>query len=218
MTHIGFMAILTATILVTGCASNRSEVTLAMEKPSSSVTAQKNGRQIAVSVVVDERVFVDGSDDPSKPSLGFEGSAGTSAEMKARAIARKRNTFGKAMGDVVLQDGQSVSKIMREATEHGFADAGFSIIPAADGKSDVAMVEVRVKQFWSWMTPGFWALTFENKVETLVSVKGKSSTTISAYAQDSGQMGTDGAYVDIAMKGLSDYRAKVTDWAKTAGF
>lgn len=217
MIRSGVLVILTATILVSGCATNRSEVALMMDKATPSVATQKNGRQVAVSVVVDERVFVDGSADPSLPSLGFEGSAVASSEMKARAIARKRNGYGKALGDVVLQEGQSVSKVIREATELGLTDAGFTVLPGADGKTDVAVVEVHVKQFWSWMTPGFWALTFENKFETLVSAKGKSTVTLSAKTEDSGQIGTDSAYVGIAMKGLSAYRAKVAEWAKSSG-
>ena len=34
--------------------------------------------------------------------LGFEGSAKSTAEIKARAIGRKRNGFGKALGDVLI--------------------------------------------------------------------------------------------------------------------
>lgn len=216
--QVGIALALVGGIVLSGCATNRSEVAFSLETTAPSVAVAKNGRQVAVSVVVDERVFQDGSADPSVPSLGFEGSAAASDAMKARAIARKRNTYGKALGDVVLQDGQSVVKLVREVTEQGLTDAGFSVVPATNAPAGVTVVEVRVKQFWSWMTPGFWALTFENKIEAAVLPVGKSATVVSAYAQDSGQLGTDGAYVGIVMKGLSDYRGKVAAWAKGAGF
>jgi hypothetical protein len=36
------------------------------------------------------------------------------AEVKARAIGRKRNTYGKALGDMVLEGGQTVEGVVRE--------------------------------------------------------------------------------------------------------
>lgn len=213
----GLSAVMLCTVLAAGCATNRSEVVLTTGAERPVVAVENNGRKVTVATVDDERVFQDGSADPSVPSLGFEGSAQSSAEVKARAVARKRNAFGKALGDVVLQEGQTVSKLVHEVTEQGLADAGFTVVPNGSGP-DVTVVEVRIKQFWSWMTPGFWALTFENKIEANVAPKGYASTTINTYAQDSGQLGTDGAYIGIVGKGLADYRAKVMGWAKTAGF
>jgi hypothetical protein len=205
-------------VFLTGCATNRSEVALVPMADKAGVIAERHGRQVSVTSVVDERVFQDGSADPSVPSLGFGGVEAATAEMRSRAIARKRNTFGKALGDVVLQEGQTVPKVVRAATEQALVDAGFTVVPMADAKPGTTAVKVRIRQFWAWMTPGFWALTFENKIEVGLEPEGKGATDIRAYASDTGQLGTDGAYVGIVAKGLADYQAKVSAWARSAGF
>jgi len=213
-----WLAIILLGLLTTGCATNRSEVTLNTTANRSMANVPSNGLKVVFKEVLDERRFQDGSSDPSVPSLGFEGSAQASSMVKERAVARKRNTFGKALGDVVLQEGQTVTKLVREVTTQALADAGYVVVSDGADASGAISIDVRIRQFWSWMTPGFWALTFENKIEVALDGGKGKNVIIHAYAQDSGQLGTDGAYISIVGKGLDDYRNKVTDWAKSAKF
>lgn len=212
------IAIVLLGLNTSGCATNRSEVTLNTTANRAVVNVPSNGRKVVLKEVLDERSFQDGSSDPSVPSLGFEGSAQASAMVKERAVARKRNSFGKALGDVVLQEGQTVSKLVREVTTQALADAGYVVVSDVADAGGATSIDIKIRQFWSWMTPGFWSLTFENKIEAALNGGNGKAVIINAYAQDSGQLGTDGAYISIVGKGLDDYRKKVTDWAKSANF
>lgn len=162
-----------------------------------------------IRLIKDERQFAEAPSDPSIPSLSHEGSTNASAELKARAIARKRNTFGKALGDVTLQEGQTVADVVRSNLGAAFQQAGYGVVPQGTQDPSALAVDVTIKQFWAWMTPGFWALTFEAKIETDLDIKSAGQVmTIKAYAQDSGQLGTDSAYVGIVSKALESFRAE----------
>ena len=68
---------------------------------------------------------------------------------------KKRNTFGKAMGDVMLPE---------------------------DGVQEVGVV---IHKFWSWFTPGFWALKleFQSELELIGTLENvPSGTQVMGYA------------------------------------
>ncbi len=205
-----FISVLLACVVLTGCATSRSEVQLGAPTAVTPAVPSKN-RNVVIRTVTDARNFEEAPSDPSIPSLGHEGSAAASAELKARAIARKRNTFGKALGDVTLQEGQTVAGVVRSNLAIAFQQAGFTVTPEGAAGDSPLVVDVSIKQFWGWMTPGFWALTFETKIETDLDFRSAATPlTIKAYAQDSGQLGTDSAYIGIVSKALDAYRSEAT--------
>lgn len=198
-----------AAVITAGCATNRSEVQLSVPLATTAQVSAPKGVSVVIRSVKDERLFETAPSDPSIPSLGFEGSANATQELKSRAIARKRNTFGKALGDVVLQEGRTVPGIIRETLTTAFEQAGYKVPPAAEAGSSPLFVDVRITRFWAWMTPGFWALTFEARIETDLEIQGKDSVvSIKSYANDSRQLGTDSAWIDIVSKGLQEYQAQ----------
>ncbi|MDP3540247.1 MAG: hypothetical protein Q8S26_16250 [Azonexus sp.] len=204
-------AVLIGTIvsITSGCATNRSEVQLAIPASSSLQASASKGVTVVIRSVKDERVFENSPSDPSIPSLGFEGSANATQELKSRAIARKRNGFGKALGDVVLQDGQTVPAIVQESLSSAFQQAGYRVAKEASASSPTLLVDVRIRKFWAWMTPGFWALTFESRIETDLNIEGKvAPIAIQAYATESRQLGTDSAWMEIIGKALQDFQTK----------
>lgn len=201
-----FAALIGAIVSITsGCATNRSEVQLSMPVAPRVQAAAPKGVTVAIRSVKDERVFENGSSDPSIPSLGFY----STQELKSRAIARKRNGFGMALGDVVLQDGQTVPAIVQESLSTAFQQAGYRVAKEATATSPTLFIDVRVRKFWAWMTPGFWALTFESRIEADLSIEGKATPiSIQAYATESRQLGTDSAWMEIIGKGLQDFQTK----------
>lgn len=211
-TLLRFAAVIGAIVSITsGCATNRSEVQLAIPATSNTQATAPKGVTVVIRSVRDERVFENSPSDPSIPSLGFEGSANATQELKSRAIARKRNGFGKALGDVVLQDGQTVSAIVQDSLSTAFQQAGYRVAKEASATSPTLVVDVRVRKFWAWMTPGFWALTFESRIETDLSIEGKAAPiSIKGYATESRQLGTDSAWMDIIGKALQDFQAKAS--------
>jgi hypothetical protein len=97
------IALLCVGTILAGCATSRSEIRLSSPAPAATPQATTTDRAVVIRSVHDERVFEQAPDDPSTPSLGFEGASQASDDLKARAVGRKRNSFGKAMGDILLE-------------------------------------------------------------------------------------------------------------------
>lgn len=205
--RVGMLALVLATAVLTGCATSRSEVTLATPTAMAGAKSPPNGKTIVIREVRDERTFEQAPAEPSTPSMG---SAGSSDTERGRAVARKRNSFGQAMGDVLLQDGATVVGVVRQNITAAFEHAGYKVVPAGSTASPApTTVDVSIKKFWAWMRPGFWALSFNSNIETIMSpVGGGTPTTVSVSVSESRQLGTDAAWIDIVQKALGDYRAQ----------
>jgi len=195
-----------------GCATSRSEIAL-VTKPAA-ISAVESAPTVTIRSVIDERVFMQSPPDPSTPSLGGEGANAASAETKARAIGRKRNTFGKALGDVLLQNGQTVDGLVRDNLATALQAAGYRVVPNNTAPANALVLDVRIKQFWAWFQPGFWALKLHTRIETeLKRSDATVPTVIRVDVEDSRQMATDSAWIEVIDKGLAAYRAKVQERA-----
>jgi uncharacterized lipoprotein YajG len=200
---LGALALVVASAVLGGCATSRSEVKIA--PPAVAAAPATKARAVVIQSVRDERLFATAPSEPSTPSLGSEGSGDA---VKARAIARKRNGYGQALGDVLLQDGQTVTELVRENIAAAFRQAGYRVANdvASAGPSPL-LVDVRIKKFWSWMQPGFVAITMHSSIETDVQVGGGGpATSVSVNIQDSRQIAGDSAWVETVEKALAAYR------------
>jgi hypothetical protein len=197
-------------VTMVGCATSRSEIELGSPQKISSGSVASSRQTAVIRTIKDERVFQQDSRNPSVPSLGFEGSALATAETKARAVGRKRNTYGKALGDVLLRSGQTVEGVIREYLASALEQAGYQI-----KSEDVAgplplLIDVHITQFWSWFLPGFWSITLNTNIATDLDLSGTAApVTVSVHAEDSRQVATDSAWVNIIGKALEAYRTQV---------
>lgn len=205
--------LLISSAILAGCATSRSEVAV-VTPVATGVKAPFNGRTVVIATVKDDRVFQDAPPQPFTPSLGSGGVAAATEATKSRAIARKRNTYGQALGDVLLQEGQSVQGLVRANLTAAFEQAGYRVAPAgtaaASGSPAPTLVDVSIKKFWSWMQPGFWALTFSTNIETVLTTTtpGAAARDISVSTSDQGQVGTDDAWIRAVQKALSAYQTE----------
>jgi len=215
-TRLLAMALVAASAILGGCATSRSEVKIASPAATpGEPQAASNGRTVVIRSVKDERTFEQAPTNPGTPSLGFEGAGKASDDIKARAIGRKRNSFGQAMGDVLLQPGQTVQALVRDNLAAAFQRAGYRVVPDASGATNPILVDVRIKQFWSWLQPGFWALTLNANVETTMQLSGSGTpVTVNVHATDSRQIATENVWIEIVEKALAQYR---TDAASKLG-
>jgi hypothetical protein len=207
----GVAALLLASAVLGGCATSRSEVKIAAPAVTAPAAATK-ARAVVIRSVRDERMFMEKPADPSTPSLGLEGGGTSPDAVKARAIGRKRNGYGQALGDVLLQDGQTVSGLVRDHLGAAFRQAGYRVAPdVASAGADPLLVDVRIRKFWAWLKPGFWAITAHANVETELQVAGGgTTTTISARMDESRQVVTDATWVELVDKALSAYRVEAS--------
>jgi hypothetical protein len=131
-----------------------------------------------------------------------------SEEVKARAIARKRGGFGQAMGDVLLEKGQTVTGLVKERLAAAFVQAGYRVIDDGTAGAVPLVVDVRVKQFWAWFQPGFWAITLNANIETSIEAAGSSAVPlqVKVHVEDSRQLATDSAWLEVVAKALEAYR------------
>lgn len=198
-------------VMLAGCATSRSEIKLhSPEIVAPAATATSAQRVIVIGKITDERVFEDAPSDPSTPSLGFGGAGKAADDVKARAVARKRNGYGKAMGDVLLQSGQTVDGVIRDNLTAAFLQAGYQVKDASDAGPSPLVVDVRIKTFWAWFEPGFWAITLSNNISTDLVVSGvQAPIVVSARVEEKHQAATDSGWIDIVDKGLDAYRAEL---------
>jgi hypothetical protein len=198
-----------------GCATTRSELNIA-GPAAAKAPAAKTGKTIVIRSVTDERVFEQAPKQPNIPSLGFEGADKATAEVKARAIGRKRGGFGKAMGDVLLENGQTVAGVVRQHLTSALEQAGYQVINDA-GKAPAGsqVVDVHIKQFWTWINLGFWAyltnhittdLTFSGQPQPIVVDVEKKETYYVAIVESD--------WPKVVGQALDEYRNQVV--AKTA--
>jgi len=202
-------ALLLSCVVLSGCATSRSEVTLESPAAKAPVTSPSNGQIAVIRTVTDERVFEQAPSDPSIPSLGMAGGGQDPAATKARAIGRKRGGFGKALGDVLLENGQTVEGVIRENLTAALRQAGYQVVERTEGTAPL-LIDVRIKQFWAWFKPGFWAITLNANITTDLQLSGADlPATITAHAEESGQWAADSDWIEVVAKALTDYRAQV---------
>lgn len=205
------LAILCFCGMLAGCATSRSEIKLHSPTIVVPTTAAASTQQVVViGKITDERVFEQAPNDPSTPSLGFGGAGKATDDVKARAFGRKRNTWGQALGDVLLQPGQTVESVIRENLVAAFQQAGYQVKGEGDAGASPLMVDVHIKQFWAWFTPGFWAVTLSNNITTDLVINGTGTpVVVNTHVEDKHAAATESDWMQIVDKGLDAYRAEV---------
>jgi hypothetical protein len=156
-----FLAIGILATMVSACALSRSEIAV----PSQSSTQPESGVAVVVLPPVDGRRFEAAPNVPSIPSLKEQGQI-TDVRITSRAVGRKRNGYGSALGDVLLLPPQTTSSIVADAVKAGLQDSGFRIVDAADpAYASARKISVRINEFWTWITPGFGSIKLDNSTD-----------------------------------------------------
>lgn len=210
LSSMSFVAIATvcSAYFLTGCATSRGLVSLAI--PTSDNIATSTGVGIYIHSVVDKRIFEEAPKTPNIPSL--DPSEPQNEKIKLRAIARKRNTFGKGLGDILLNEGQTVESVIHDSLRQAFIESGYTVIENKDNMSKRSqIVDVEVNKFWSWMNPGFWAITLSAEIETDISIKGSDTDKKTIYVKiaDHFQTGGEGNWVSVINAALKVYISEI---------
>ena len=185
--------------LGSGCASNRGYMHLDVPKANKPENAIN---QVYIRSITDARVFEEKPATADIPSLGFGGlKKADAASVKSHAIARKRNGYGKAMGDILLEEQQTVPNLVYDMLKTSLYLLGYDVTnDPAQAKVDAIQFEVSVDKFWGWLTPGFWTLATSNEIMTTV------------------QIGSAGSRAPVVIAGKEVNHCQVADtrnWQKT---
>lgn len=203
------IALLISMAFVSGCATSRSEVELVI--PASSIMESANGKEIYINSIVDKRKFEIRPKQADIPSLDPDELSNDA--IKRRAVARKRNTYGKGLGDILLKEGQTVESVIRNSLKQAFIENGYHIVESeAQITGNTYVVDTQILKFWSWMNPGFWALRLNTKISTDIKITKMEETqkrSIHVDVYDSFQTGAVGNWLSVMQKALKTYIAEV---------
>lgn len=192
-----------------GCATSRSEIKLNTPAVEAAASVPTTGKVVVIRSVQDERVFEQAPRDASIPSLGFGGAAQATAEVKARAIGRKRNGYGKALGDVLLEDGQTVERVIRESLTQVLQQAGYAVVDAESAPASALTADVHIKSFWAWLRLGFWSGSVNTRIETDLDIANHPDTIhIATLYEERRSLVTDNAWIEVVSKALEAYRTQ----------
>jgi len=197
-------------VLQTGCVTGRRQ--LALTVPTAASTPATAGR-VFLKSVTDDRQFQNKPDDPSTPSINGDVTK-LSAQDMDRMIGRQRNGFGHAMGDISLAGNGTVTQQGRSLIEQSLNRIGYQL--TSDPAAPNAMT-VSIDKFWSWMTPGFFALTFEAQIQFAIAVTNASGThtvVVKGYGINHGQFAKDVNWVEAFDPAYADF---LTNFAANAG-
>jgi len=195
-------------IALGGCATTRGVVDLNVEDEVSGTLERESRGKVFLGSIIDGRVFELKPQQPFIPSL--KNGEITNSELKARAIARKRNTFGRAMGDIMLPEGRTVIDVVRENVKIALRNSGYEVVEAHS--SDAEEIEIEINKFWSWFIPGFWALKieFQSELEFQTELAGlRSDALVEGYAHQKHQAATEGAWLQTIGVGMDNLRANL---------
>lgn len=115
-----------AASILAGCALGRTTVDVSAPQGTNPTT----GKYVRIDSVQDKRIFT--VKPPSADMASLDPDEDSSDASKARAIGRKRNGYGKALGDVVLPEGKTASGLVENALATGFQEAGYIVVKQGD--------------------------------------------------------------------------------------
>lgn len=190
-----------AASILAGCAAGRTTVDVSAPQGTNPVT----GKYVRIDSVQDKRTFT--VKPPSADMASLDPAEDASDASKARAIGRKRNGYGKALGDVVLPEGKTASGLVESALATGFQEAGYIVVKQGDPNfAAAAPVTAQIIDFWAWFQPGFWSITTNQKSELQLSGDVGAlhgAQTVKTRVSESKQVVVSSDWQEIVEKGLA---------------
>jgi hypothetical protein len=214
--HLAIAAV-AASCFLTGCVTGRRSLDIGLESGTGATPDVPSKGSFMFGAVTDARHFENKPSEPSTPSIDGDVNALSPAE-RGTFIGRQRNTYGHAMGDIVLPDGQTVGTKIVEIMTVGLKRRGYSVVATAPTQGTVA---VEIQDFWSWMTPGFVALSFEARLGCKVSIESvgrKATFEVRGYALNHGQIAKDKNWQEAFEEAFADFLKNFDVQLKENGF
>jgi len=201
--------------LTSGCVTGRRSFCVDVP-PAESYAKNSAKGEIVVGQVSDARHFENKPDEPSTPSINGDVNQ-LSAEARSAFIGRQRGTFGHAWGDITLPVGQTVQGKVAELIREGLKRRGFEIV---ESTTTGGAVTAEVEQFWTWMSPGFWALSFEAQIKCKITIShGGHATSIivKGHGLNHGQFAKDVNWQQAYDDAFTDFLSNLNEQLDAAG-
>lgn len=206
-------ALLGCLLFTSGCAVGRR--TLPLTVPQSPGLGTTKGT-VFIGEVADGRHFENKPQLPSTPSIDGDVTSATKEQL-ARVIGRQRNAYGGALGDIGLPDNDTVMSRTRLLIEEGFRRKGYAI---GTDPANATAAAVVIDEFWAWVTPGMWSISFEANVTCKITLTkdGNSKTfTVRGYAINKGQAATNPNWQKAYQAAFDDFLVQFDRTLTNAG-
>lgn len=201
MRMIAVSALVLAGLALAGCGTigtfERSRIT--MPPPPAPAVLDASAPSVVLREVTDARVFEVEPRNPSTPSIGPE-----AGRVQARAVARKRNGYGRAVGDVLVQ-GQTVEQLIRPHIIAAFHEGGVRVIDESAASPETPRVDVRIDQFWGWLHPSFM-IHHNTQIRTTLTVAGAEPVSAMGRSDNEGPIPPDRIWIREFERALAAYR------------
>ena len=214
MRNAVIFSLLLSSLFLAGCATSRDVITLDTSDLKATTATTSNGKTVFINTVVDERVFEANPQEPATPSL--DPSESDTPDIRAHAIARKRNGFGKALGDILLAPNTSIPDLVTLGLTNALTEKGYTVLTKKEEvTADTYLVDVKVKKFWSWMNPGAFAITLSTEISTDMVMKNGANKplvdkNITIKESDNFQTGMTENWIAVMKKAVRTYSAEVS--------
>jgi hypothetical protein len=173
----------------------------------------QSGVAVRIVAVEDKRSFQVEPKHPSIPSLMDNNIS--DQLLTSRAIGRKRNSFGKAMGDVILPEGQSISGLTEKTVARTLREAGYRVVTSTDVDYKQAIsVTAQIDKLWAWFRPGFWAIAIESNYD--ITLNGnlpglQTAPRLTGETRSTMQLVTDSDWQKVIEDSLTNFAAKLRE-------
>lgn len=193
---------------LTGCVSTRDVVAPRVDAGVNPA----QGVPVRIGKVEDLRVFQVKPPSPVTPSLMDDQIH--NEPIRARAFSRKRNSYGMALGDVLLPDGQTVAKLVETAVARSLREGGYRVVSGNDADyARATPIMVRIDKLWTWqdLTPmnGGWVTNYDVSVTDPAAPSQPPLVVTGDLKADPWKAGDEGQWGYALRIGLEEISAKL---------
>lgn len=192
--------------MLCGCAPKGIFVSLPDEQAPSSISKKT---KIYIESVKDVRTFENDPKQASTPSLYKHNVNEVSAKEKQKYIGRTRNGYGKGLWNVILENNQNVSLVLKSRIEEAFRSNGFLVVKNENEiDKDTISVNARIEKLWTYMTLGAVKVGLNADISTSLSVNNKELSTV-INRKEEYFLVNQNDYANIIKSSLAEYKEKL---------
>ncbi|QEI08234.1 flagellar biosynthesis protein [Pigmentiphaga aceris] len=195
------MGICLAVAALAGCATGRDVIAPKFD----AAVNPAQGVPVRIEKVEDARIFQIKPGSPSTPSLMDDNLSDEA--IRSRAIARKRNGYGMALGDILVPEGQTIASLTQTVVARAFRENGFRVVAPTDADyARATPVTVRVNKLWAWLEMGFVLGVSSNYEVVLTGPIGplQQGLTVNGQIRETAMVVTESVWSGIISKSLED--------------
>lgn len=207
--HIVFMFFIA--LFLAGCPASKGKFTLQNPEFQNYQNINSAKGVVFIASVNDKREFEDTPKNASIPSVYNRKVESLSSQEKDRYIARKRNSYGRALENIVLDGDQTVTNLIKNSVARAFVNNGFYVLN--DKKQitqNTILIKVDILKFWSFFRPGFWSVAVNTHIKSDILTNNQNIITDVDH-REKFQMVLDRDYQKVTNDALKIYEKQLTD-------